>query len=259
MSDPLYDRLVFRVLLAVIVTQAIFAAFPGIDLAVSRFFADGAAGFPWANGLPAALNLVLRRLGEMVAFALVLWFVLGGLAGQMRGDELRAWGFAALAVGATSAIVNLGLKANVGRARPASIAEFGGGAEFTPAWQVVDHCARNCSFTSGEVALASSLATVALVLFWPQLKRARACFRATAAAVAYVGIVALLRIGLGRHFLSDAIFSVLLSGAVTLVLYRLLRVSRARLAFDPGFPVMIAMRQFEDLRARARAWLKRAT
>ena len=52
---------------------------------------------------------------------------------------------------------------------------------------------------------------------------------AVAAAALYIGGVSLLRIGLGRHFLSDAIFSVLIAGGAALALYPILRIAEARL------------------------------
>jgi membrane-associated phospholipid phosphatase len=234
MTDPVYNRLLIGLLLASVIAQAVFAAFPGIDLAVSGLFADGRAGFGWSRGWLPTVNSILRRMGEAVAYGLVIWLILGGLFRRLRGDELRVWAFAALTVALSSGvIVNLILKAHVGRARPADVSVFGGSSQFTPAWQISDQCARNCSFTSGEVALAGSLAIVALVLLWPRLQTAMGRVLALVTASAYVGGVSLLRIGLGRHFLSDAVFSLLIAAAVAVFLYPVLGVGRARLTFDP--------------------------
>ena len=260
MNDPVHLRLTMAFLMLVVITQAVFAALPGLDLAVSGLFADGSTGFPWSHGPLSTVNLLLRRLGELTALALVVWCIFGGLTGRLRGDALKAWTFAAcVIVIASGLIVSLLLKAHVGRARPATIIEFGGEAHFTPAWQISDQCVRNCSFTSGEVSLAASLAIVAVVLLWPRLNTAPRRVMALALASAYVGLIMLLRIGLGRHFLSDALFAVLFSGAVALALYPLLGVSKARLAFDPTVPVELALRQLRDTRAHARAWLNRLT
>jgi lipid A 4'-phosphatase len=251
---------VFTFLLTVILAQAAFAAFPGIDLAVSGLFADGRAGFGWAHGTPAMINLLLRRIGELAALALILWCIYGGLSGLLHRVDLRAWGFAVLTVIiANGAVVNLLLKAHVGRARPMNVSEFGGAAQFTPAWQVTDQCARNCSFASGEVSLAASLAIAAVVLLWPRLKTREARRWALLAASVYVVVVAIFRIGLGRHFLSDAVFSALFSGAIALILYRLLRVGGARLAFDPSLPIRIMERRFREGLSLARTWLQPPT
>lgn len=260
MTDRSCQSLAFALMLAFVVAQAVFAAFPGVDLAFSGLFAAGAAGFPLADGPASSLNLILRRMGEMAAIALVLWCVYGGVAGLLQHGALRAWLYAAACVTLSSgAIVNLLLKSHVGRARPDIVAEFGGNARFTPAWQVTDQCSRNCSFTSGEVALATSLALVALVLLWPRLVAARRCVAACVLAGVYIAVVSLLRIGLGRHFLSDAVFSILISASVALVLYPVLGVARARQGFDAHLPVILAARWVASARALAAVWLKRAT
>jgi membrane-associated PAP2 superfamily phosphatase len=259
MADRLYTQLVFAFLITLIVAQATFAAFPGIDLAVSAAFADGTAGFPLAGRAPSTLNAIVKTLGESLLAVLIIWWLLGVATGHLRDDSLTAWGIVPLtAILASGWIVNLVLKANVGRARPAEIAQFGGDAIFTPAWQVTDQCARNCAFTSGEVSLAASLAIPAVVLLWPRLHRPWARIGAIAAALAYVGGVSLLRIGLGRHFLSDAVFSILITVAVLLVLYPMLGIGRVRAALDPRLPFVVGHRLIAPHRARALAWLRSA-
>ncbi|MFN4154630.1 MAG: phosphatase PAP2 family protein [Paracoccaceae bacterium] len=260
MTDRIYGQLLYAFLFAVILSQAVFAAFPGIDLAVSGLFANGSAGFPWANGPAVVINLLLRSLAELLIVGLVLWCLYGGLTGLLQGSDLRAWGFAAISVMlASGGIVNLVLKAHVGRARPGQVSDFGGEAQFTPAWQVTDQCVRNCSFSSGEVSLSASLAFAALVLLWPRLRTPWARILAGLMATLYIGVVAMLRIGLGRHFLSDAVFSVLVSAAVALVLYPALRIAQARLAFDPMLPFMIGQRWYRHGRLRARDLVKGTT
>lgn len=260
MADGVYHRLLLAFLMTVVALQAVFAAFPGIDLVVSGLFAEGRAGFPWADGPAATANLILRRLAELAMLSLVLWCLYGGLAGHLRGDGLRAWLFAAaVPVLASGGVVNLVLKAHVGRARPDQLAAFGGEATFSPAWQVTDQCTRNCSFTSGEVALSASLGIVGLVLIWPRLTRVGQRLAAVTGVAGFVAVVALLRVGLGRHFLSDAVFSVLISTGVALALYPLLGISRARIAFDPALPLAVVQSEVEGWRVLLRAWLKRPT
>lgn len=224
-----YQRILIVYLLAVILAQAAFAAFPGIDLAVSRLFAGAEPGFHWVLGAAPEINLALRRIGEGVTFLLAAGLVFGGLTGKLRRDAMRLVAYPVLTVAlACGVLVNLLFKAHVGRARPDSLAEFGGRAHFTPPWQVVGECARNCSFTSGEVAMSAGLAIPALVILWPHLTRDRGRLLAVLVAVIYVAGTALLRIGLGRHFLSDTIFSVLFAAGAALALYPLLRIQEAR-------------------------------
>lgn len=136
---------------------------------------------------------------------------IGLLTGKLRRDDLRLLAYPSLCVAlACGGIVNLLLKAHVGRARPDTLAEFGGTAQFTPPWQIVDECARNCSFTSGAAAMAASLAIPTLVILWSHLTRDHGRLLAIMVAVGYIAVTSLLRIGLGRHFLSDTLFSVAL-------------------------------------------------
>lgn len=224
-----YQRLVIVYLLVFILAQAVFAAFPGIDLAVSRLFAVEGGSFPWASGPGPTINLALRRLGEIVTLILILAYLVGLFDSRFRGDDLRLLAYPMLSVALASGLIaNLILKHHVGRARPDSLAEFGGTADFSPAWQVVQECSRNCSFTSGEVALAAGLALPILTILWPHLTRRGARPLAVGGAVAYIALVALLRIGLGRHFLSDAVFSVLFGAGAALALYPVLRIDAAR-------------------------------
>jgi lipid A 4'-phosphatase len=235
--DPLYDRLLKAFLLAVILAQAGFAAFPGVDLAVSQLFSDPQGVF-WANlGPLPVVNAVNKKLMELVAVLLVIGVLLGASTGRLRGADLRCWAFAALnVVIAPGIIVNLILKSHLGRARPDYVAEFGGSAVFTPAFQVTDQCVTNCSFTSGEVSLAASLAICAVVMLWRKL-RISGRVVAVALGLAVIVVVSMLRISLGRHFLSDAVFSVIVSAAVAMMLYPLLDMRNSRTAFAPLAPV----------------------
>jgi len=235
--DPVYDRLLKAFLLAVIVVQAGFAAFPVVDLAVSQLFSDSQGVF-WANLGPwPVVNAVNKKLMELVAVLLVIGVLLGAATGRLRGADLRCWAFAALnVVIAPGLIVNLVLKSHLGRARPDYVAEFGGPAAFTPPFQVTDQCATNCSFTSGEVALAASLAICAVVMLWRKLSMSGRV-GAVALGMAVIVVVAMLRISLGRHFLSDAVFSVIVSAAVAMALYPLLDIRSARTTFALLAPV----------------------
>lgn len=223
------NHILIAYLLVLVLVQTVFAAFPGIDLAISGLFATEGRGFDWVYGTAPTINLVIRRVGEALTVLLLVAFFLGLITGKLRGTDLRLLAYPVLCVAvACGAIVNLLLKAHVGRARPDTLAEFGGSAQFTPSWQVVDECIRNCSFTSGEVAMAASLAIPVMVILWPHLASDRARLTVILLAAAYITVTALFRIGLGRHFLSDAVYSVLISAGVALVLYPLLRIEAAR-------------------------------
>jgi membrane-associated phospholipid phosphatase len=221
-------------LMVLVVIQALFAAFPGIDLAVSALFTDETRTFVWTEGSAPTVNLVVRRIGEAITILLVVGILYGVMTGTAQRDHLLVLAYPLLCVVTACGLwVNFLLKSHTGRARPDKLAEFGGTAPFTPPWQVVDHCARNCSFTSGEVAMAASLAIPAVVILWPHLSRTRSRLLLVLGAVAYVTFTSILRIGLGRHFVSDALFSILFAAGVAFAFYSILNIARARMSL-PG-------------------------
>lgn len=188
-----------------LVAAFVFMAFPGIDLAVSRWAAFGAGDFPLSRE-PA-----LRTLRD--ANRLLPFFILTGVLAlfvmqvtRPRPQLLRPHKalffltFYALGPG----LLIQALKRLVGRARPYDIVDFGGNLPFTPAWQVSGACSRSCSFASGESATA--IALVALALLLPVRWR-------RAAVVALIPLIlafSLNRIVFGAHFLSDVVLAWLL-------------------------------------------------
>lgn len=211
---------------ALVAAAALLALAPGIDLAVSAAL-HGPGGFV-LSGSPVAeaVRDLLWQLSNLLMLAAVAGLFLAQVTGR---DALwlprRLWLFVlALYVIGPGLIVNLGLKAHWGRARPETVAEFGGTAAFTPVLTPASECARNCSFASGEVAAAAALALSALAILnhlRPRLTGAE--YRGwLAAALAAVPLAMVLRVGAGRHFLSDAVFAVLIVAAVAVALDRLL-------------------------------------
>ena len=111
-------------------------------------------------------------------------------------------------------LVNALLKNQWGRARPRQVDLFGGEAPYTPVWQIVDHCEKNCSFVSGEASSATWL--LALVFLAPVSWRKPLAATIGALAVS----LSLNRVAFGGHFLSDTVLSWLLTFAVVLAVYR---------------------------------------
>lgn len=194
----------------------IFAAMPELDLIVSRFFWEPAAGFdfnensflvafrdtnrflPWVViGIAAALlipNPFLRHLKNPPAPHKLVFLITFFAAGPGFGVHL--------------------IKMLVGRARPRALEEFGGSALFTPPWELTDQCVRNCSFISGEAASAFALLTL-VVFIRPKY---------STLYLGAVGIVAaafsLNRVVLGAHFLSDVVIAWNVMFALAVLLWR---------------------------------------
>ncbi|MFN7025054.1 MAG: phosphatase PAP2 family protein [Pseudorhizobium sp.] len=181
----------------------IFAAFPEVDLIVSRLFWNPDSGFelnnnsdliafrdlnrflPWAViGVAAVLlipNPLLRSLKHPPAPHKLLFVITFFAAGP-------------------GLLVHL-IKMLVSRARPRALQEFGGDAFFTPPWELTDQCVRNCSFISGESASAFALLTL-VVLIKPKY---------SIVYLVAMGILAasfsFTRVLHGAHFLSDVVIA----------------------------------------------------
>ncbi|MGH6810686.1 MAG: phosphatase PAP2 family protein [Ensifer adhaerens] len=202
----------------------IFMAFPGIDLAVSRWAAAGDADFPLSR--EHALRL-LRDFNRVIPL-LILPAVATMLAAQFAAP--RAWlprphkmlfflTFYALGPGLAIQL----LKRLVGRARPSEIVDFGGTLPFTPAWQVSGACSRSCSFASGESATA--IALIALAPLLPERCRRTAIL----ALIPVVLTFSLNRVAFGAHFLSDVVLAWLLMLWIMLWLWSVFAAHGARI------------------------------
>lgn len=202
-------------------TLLIFGLWPGIDLALSGYFHD-------ATGFAIRQNVVVEFLRNQIWNAtLVMAFVAAVLLGMAywRKTDGWFWGYIlAVFVMGPGLAVNQGFKSYWGRARPTQIAEFGGEAQFSPAWQISDQCARNCSFVSGEGAGTTAMTIALLMILYryrarlnPWLYRAGQAL--TLVTLAFVGWQ---RIAAGGHFLSDVLLSMLLVSLIAAVLARLM-------------------------------------
>lgn len=201
-----------------LLSMLFFTSFSALDLGFSALFFDG-FGFSAANIL---LLEIVRQIIWKITVLTALLCLIGAVVGQC-GHRLfwvsgRQWTYSALLmfVGPVL-IVNEGLKAFWGRARPAEITEFGGSLSFTPALVPTDQCARNCSFASGEGSGAVACAIVVWVLTEHIAQnRLRTWLRLTAIVSAVIG--SFLRIATGRHFLSDTVFAALIVTGLALLL-----------------------------------------
>ncbi|WP_103257884.1 phosphatase PAP2 family protein [Tabrizicola aquatica] len=220
------DRQISRVLGCILCSFAVFAIWPGIDLRVSGAFHDPGTGFAIdGNRLTEALRLAIWNLAILLCVAAAVGTLLG-MAGRTFVLPTRAWAFIlALYVLGPGLLVEMVTKPLWGRARPAQVAEFGGSHPFSPPNELVELCARNCSFVSGEVAGATVTAVALMLLRFhlkPRLSKGAAALL-LAVAWCLPPVVALQRIAAGRHFLSDTIFAVLFTLLLALALSMVLR------------------------------------
>jgi MYXO-CTERM domain-containing protein len=199
---------------------------PALDRWATALFRDG-AGFPAADSplLTAYREATWALSLTLVAVAAGAWWVGAGIGRPVLWLPWRYWRFVFLLyVLGPGVVANLILKSHWGRARPAYVEAFGGTRDFTPWWRPSAECAANCSFVSGEAAGAAALTLSALVALWLLRRRLDrvALAAGVALAVAVPALQAALRVATGRHFLSDVVMAMLLTGLIAALLLRLL-------------------------------------
>lgn len=184
---------------------ALFVAFPQIDLTASASFFNptGSWQSPTDGAFRALAYRGLPRLGQFLLLVLTVLLLLGTLKRFSRLKARRAAiGFLlASALLGPVLLVDYALKGHFGRARPATVQEFGGTRQFTPAFVPANECKGNCSFVSGHVATAAFI----MAFGWlgaPAVRR-----RWLLASLAFAGYFAWVRMSAGGHFLSDTIFA----------------------------------------------------
>jgi len=196
---------------------ALFLLAPQIDLWASGLFYLPQRGFVLRDWGPVWL---LYRAIPWIAWGIVVVLAGGAAWLLLTGRPLWRLDRNALLFVAFSIALGPGLLANIvlkdhwGRARPVQIEAFGGFRHFTPAPLPATQCARNCSFVSGHAALGFSLVAFAFLLPPGRSRR-----RGVGAALAFGGLVGLVRIAQGGHFLSDVVFAGLLVFGTTALLY----------------------------------------
>lgn len=214
---------------------AVFLGWPGIDLAVADLFHDPVAGWAGAAPLADTVRAVLWTATEAAVIAFAGLLLLALVRRGRAAVPARLWAFAlgAMVLG-PGLLVNGVLKEHWHRARPRTLVDFGGEADFTPAWQIAGDCERNCSFVSGEAAAAATLALVLWLIAGRRLAPGPARTAVAAGLFAAALTVAGLRLAEGGHFLSDVVFAWLLCGTLTLALWRVTGADRAAAAMTPA-------------------------
>jgi len=213
---PLANRDLFLLVLGASLAVAMLPVlWPELDLAVARFFLQEQprphpADWAWVEWVNEYTPDVFRGLAMLC------------IAGWIIVSLLRRWPRLGLALAFVGLSLTLGpglvtwmVKEHTLRARPFDVMEFGGDRRFTPALEQAQQCTDNCAFTSGHVACGFFF--VSLMLLDPRRRWYWIAFGLLAG-----GAVALARMAVGAHWLSDALWALPItlgsSGAVWLAL-----------------------------------------
>lgn len=181
----------------------LFLAFPGLDIAVSGLFHRPETGFILQHD--PTLGAIRRNLEVPLAIFLVLglaylaWTTWRGPPAGFADRRRQVVYLILVLVVGPGLLVNGIFKDHWGRARPMDVREFDGPDRFTPAWVISDQCDRNCSFVCGDASVGFALVAPAFIARRPR--------RWLAVGIGTGGLLGLMRIGQGGHFLSDVVFS----------------------------------------------------
>ena len=211
-------RLGLRAAIAASILLGLIPAWwPELDLKVASAFYDDAKGFtnhdlPIVTVIYHGINWLARG-----AFLALVFGLVGGLAFQrfgrlgriqprllhplrpLRVRQALACALLSLVIG-PGLLINLVLKENIGRARPAQVEAFGGNHKFSPALQQAHECERNCAFVSGHAAVGFWFATGYAI----SRRRHRVWLWGGTVAGFAVGLI---RIVAGGHWFSDIAFA----------------------------------------------------
>lgn len=188
------------------------ALYPQIDIAVSGWFFDRAAGFsygrlPWVEAVSYVTSL---GSGVFVLSCLGVWFwarlgwPMPRVFKRIRiSNRMMAYLFLVFLIGPLL-IVGYGLKENWGRVRPFETTLFAGEGTFTPYYMPTGKCDTDCSFSSGHSSRGFYFIALAIAAYRFGWRYRHAIF---AASFSFGLLAASLRIIEGNHFLSDVTFS----------------------------------------------------
>ncbi|MFY0619930.1 phosphatase PAP2 family protein [Shimia sp.] len=208
----------------------VFLAFPSLDIAFSNLFYKTETGF-WLADLHS-VQWLREIIWQAIVLVALMSLVALGFTKVFRSTTPvlnKVWEVIVLTyLLGPALLVDAILKSHWGRARPSATTDFGGTAEFTPAFVLSDQCARNCSFVSGEGSGVTALLIAVLLIVHNQTPAWHHRWIKAGAFVLFVAGLS-LRVLMGRHFLSDTLLAVLFVTMIALALLQLPRYRNLRL------------------------------
>ena len=178
----------------------LFALWPELDKWFTAWFYDGSRGV--FIGRESAIVTFFYWVFAYVQIPLLIGLIVAAVyfsylkAKQLRRNSLFLLCCLLLGPGL---LVNVVLKDNsFGRPRPHQTLDYGGQHDYVAVFEYSDQCQKNCSFTSGHASIVFLLVAV----FWLTALR-----RYVFLGVVLGGLLGLMRIAQGAHFLSDVVFS----------------------------------------------------
>ena len=200
-------------LLVVVALQLTFLAWPAIDLYASALFYTSPEGFVLADSkLGNTLVAVVRGTPYLVV-PLLVWLILASAywGGRAEAGLRRRLGFIFLLLVLGPLLSANLISAESGRARPVDIEAFAGDRQLTPAFVPAAECRADCSFVSTPAAAAFAVIGLAWVF---------GARRWLVAGLLLGGVIGLVEVAAGRHFVSDVVFAFWLVYGIALLVAR---------------------------------------
>jgi len=184
----------------------IFSVYPQLDLWVSYLFYANNGIFP-ANEL-WLVKVVYHGtpwVGRVLFVGSILLLTVAVLMPSRvsRRNWRRACSVVAVVVLGIGLLVHTVLKDGMGRPRPRDVQAFAGPTAFVPVFVPSQFCQTNCSFVSGHSAVGFALMSLGMF----GIRRRRQFWLCTGLVAG--GLIGLVRIAQGGHFLSDIVFSLI--------------------------------------------------
>jgi lipid A 4'-phosphatase len=203
-------------LLLTLLTTAFFYCVPSVDTTVSQWFFHhgsfwGIECFP-ANLLRKSVYFLMYGISGYVLLQILLNQTSKGPSSALS-NKACFFVLSCFLIGPVL-MTNMVLKNQWGRPRPHEIKTFGGSKHYQPVFVISKQCRRNCSFVCGDTAGAVSLLSLAFII------RRRSKWLTTV-ILCLSGLVGLIRIAQGGHFLSDVLLSYELNLLCLCVIHRL--------------------------------------
>ena len=189
-----------------LLASLVFIVVPQLDLWVSHLFYADHGNFP-ANQIWLVKGIYLgtpwagRVLFAFSIFLLILAVLTPSKVS--RRNWRRASAVIAVVVLGVGLLVHTVLKDGMGRPRPRDVQAFAGPNAFVPVFVPSQFCQTNCSFVSGHSAVGFALMSLGMF----GIRRRRQFWLFTGLVVG--GLIGLVRIAQGGHFLSDIVFSLI--------------------------------------------------
>jgi len=217
-----HKNIIAIVLFISIILSLLFYIFPQIDIEFSKLFLVSKQTFIMTHSFMGYFyHKIIIKILQYICILIPILYILGEIIKRpILTLTRRRFLFILLSIAITAGLMtNFLLKDNFGRARPRDVIQFGGTKIFTPALVVSNQCRNNCSFVSGEASFAFSFICLALIA-----RRRRKLW--ICGTLIFAGSVALMRIAMGAHFLSDSVLAGIYTILVILFLERLLLVNK---------------------------------